>query len=232
LQKPDSSRYIFSTYAHAIGAALHKPSKAFLTDGPTATLPVSGGLLSHAKESISFMHESSEILRLRHASASAHGERRENQFVSIATAKVEKLDILGVVKADAIVSRVTAVFPADGDSQQDQDLHPAKFYVSGSHFVNLRIDGKLIEFPPDPPEREQGFQVPKSEAQIESIYHGESSEIHIPEFGSVYLGEKVTYSSKVILTMLRVELACSHGGTITACGTCTNGTNGLSKPGH
>ena len=231
MQKPESDRYIYSTYAHSIGAALHKPSKAFLTDGPTATIPVSGGLISHTKENINFSLESNEIFRVGHTSASAHGERRENNYVSVATAKVEKLDILGVVKADSIVSRVKAVFPADGDSQQAPDLHPAKFYISGSHFVNLRVDGKLIECRTEAPDRDEGFQISKTEAQIESIYSG-FGEIHIPDFGSVYLGEKVTYGSKVILTMLRVELACSHGGTITACGTCTNGTNGLSKPGH
>jgi hypothetical protein len=61
-------------------------------------------------------------------------------FVTLATATVENLDILGFIKADAIVSRIAARAPRDANG--DAEMHPSVFYFAGSAFYGLKINGE------------------------------------------------------------------------------------------
>jgi hypothetical protein len=225
--KTNGSRFIFSAYANSAGAIAHQPLKAFLSDTPCAALPVTGGLISQARENIDFRIGSAQILRIGRASSTVLGEFRDDHYVSLATSTVEKLNILDVVTADAVVSRVTSVYPANRQNDVDTDIHPARFYVAGSHFDNLKIDGKVIQgdaesrFNP-----EDGFAVTRNEAGREFLFTHPCREIFIPQFGTIHLGEVDIYSAKIILTMLRVELGCPVVATVTAGNTSTNGRDG------
>jgi len=234
LRKTDSNRFIFSAYANPLGAVLHKPVKEFLTDVPCAALPVNGGFISQAKENISFHIGSAEILKAGRATASVLGERRDGHYVSLATSTVEKLNILDVITADRVVCRVTSVYPFHDHPRrcQDEKLHPAKFFFGGSHFENLRIDGKHIKCEIETPETEEGFMIKSAETSRAYIFPATYCETHIPQFGSIYLGEKDAYGGKVILTMLRVELGCAHEGSATAGGGSTNGSDAKTTTPH
>jgi hypothetical protein len=50
--------------------------------------------------------------------------------------------------------------------------------------------------------------------------------VHIPQFGTIYLGEIDVFCSRVTLTMLRVELGSPHVGRIAAATNSTNGHDG------
>jgi hypothetical protein len=226
MRKTNGSRFIFSAYANSAGAAATEPLKAFFSDAPCAALPVTGGLISQVKENMEFRIGAARILSIGRATSTVLGESRGGEHVSLATSTVEKLNILDVVTADAVVSRVTSVYPATWQND-DRDVHPARFYVAGSHFDNLKVDGRLIQgdaesrFKPD-----DGFAVNRNEAGREFLFSHPCREIFIPEFGTIHLGEVDIYSAKIILTMLRVELGCPVVATVTAGNTSTNGRDG------
>lgn len=229
MRNTHDSRYIFSAYSNSVGAVLHQPLKAFLSDVPCAALPVTGGFISQVKENIEFRIDSMEILRIGRASSSVLGERRNNQYVSFATSTVEKLTILDVITADAVVSRVTSVYPAAENRQSDDDprVNRAKLYLSGSHFDNLKIDGKRIQCEGEPSFQDRdGFSIQTADAQRRSLFTDACHEIFIPQFGTIYLGEVDIYSSKISVTMLRVELGCPFAGSVAAGNSSTNGRDG------
>jgi len=233
LETTEGGRYIFSAYANSVGAVLREPLKAFLSDVPCAALPVTGGLISQVKENLSFKIESSNILTIGRASATVLGEyRKGNKYISLATSTVEKLNILDVVTADAIVSKITSVYTDDGKSpHKGENSH---FVLRGSHFDNLRVEGQLIQCQQVDsqfkPKEELGFGV----KDTNDFYFSKTKNdgdcqqtIRIPQFGTIYLGQVKGYSSKVILTMLRVELGCPFEARAALATASTNGSIGL-----
>ena len=77
-------------------------------------------------------------------SAMVIGDSSEHEHVStLATVTVENLDIMGFIKADAIVSRVAARAPKDG--KDGDKMHATKFHFAGSAFHGLKINGKHYE---------------------------------------------------------------------------------------
>jgi len=240
----DRERFIYSAYAQSIGATLEKPTKTFLTDGPGASLPITGGYISHTKEALHFAVGAAEIVRVGRASATVLGEERDDHFVSSAIATVEKLNILDIVTADRVVAKVTSLFPKrleDVDtsrkgfrrnpaflSDPEGDYHPAHFFISGSHFDNLKINGVCYDCKLESPEEEEaGFMVMNSESKRELIFKGEHHQkIPIRLFGTVHLGEKFKYGGKVVLSMIRVELGCPQSGSVSAANASANGKNG------
>jgi len=233
--KTNGGRFTFSAYANSVGAVAEKPLKAFLSDVPCAALPVNGGLISQSSENIEFRIGSARILSIGRASSTVLGEFREDHYVSLATATVEKLNILDVITADAVVSRVTSVYRTGQDVKPD--MYPATFYLAGSHFDNLRIDGELIQCEVEPTfKSKEGFQIRRDEAHTDHLFKNcrertdylfkDRQEGFIPEFGAIHLGEVEKYGGKIILTMLRVELGCPVVATVTTGSTSTNGRDG------
>jgi len=222
--------YTYSTYAHSVGALLHEPSKAFLSDAPSAALPPTGGRISHTKENIRFNLSPTQTLTVGRASSVVSGELDNGQFTSVATCTVEQLNIRDLITADAIVGKVTSLFPATPAQKTGLDpaLHPAKFYTSGSYFKNLKIDGKPHTLTPNPKYSDpDGFSIPKADrVPMERLFGVPAQEIYIPQFGTIYLGEVVIYGSKIILTMLRVELDSPPSGSTTVATASTNGIDG------
>jgi hypothetical protein len=230
LPKTQTNLYTYSTYAHSVGALLHEPLKTFLSDAPSAALPPTGGLIGQTKEDIHFNLASTEILRAARASSTVFGALDNGHFTSVATSTVEKINILDVITADAIVGKVTSLFPSTPAQKAglDPGLHPAKFYTGGSHFENLKIDGKPYTFTVNSKySDDNGFSIPSGNRVPPECLFGEpAKEIYIPQFGTIHLGEVVIYGSKIILTMLRVELESPTSGSVTACTSSTNGIDG------
>jgi len=254
-------KYTYSTYANSVGALLDEPLKAFLSETPSAALPVMGGLISQTKEDIRFNVASTEILRVGRASSTVFGEVRgegENKhFLSMASSTVENLNILDVITADAIVSKVTSVSPATParEEEANSNCHRARFYTGGSHFDNLKINGTPYNFAANPDFSDRnGFPIGTAGVRREHLFIAcpkvidcpkkdfvsallpsptgkrwvtapDESDgcIYIPQFGSIHFGEVVIYGSKIILTMLRVELGCQTSGYVTAGTSSTNG---------
>jgi len=214
----------------------YEPSETFLTDGPSAALPVTGGSSCQTVENISFKVGGSEILSVGRATASVTGARRENHYVSVATSRIENLNILGIVTADVIVSRVTSVYPPPESVRRrhHRDCDSSQFLVMGSHFDNLRINGQPQEYSIDPVEAEEGFMLKPTETTVGPISRAQPGKIFVPELGTIHLGEKVTYGAKLILTMLRADLHHGHHrGHFPIATCCTNGSPGLKGgPGH
>ena len=225
MQSTQTKRYLYSAYAGSLGAIVDHPVKAFLSDVPSAALPVIGGLFSQRREDLHFKVESREILRVGLASATVQGDYCDGSFVTVATSTVEKLNILDVITADAVVARSTSVYPgnhAQGDA--DSEYHKASFYFSGSHFENLRIDGKLYDCRIHPDlQPEEGCRLKIAEARHCSLFADTCREICIPRFGKIYLGELDMYSSQSILTMVRVETDCPTKVRAIICHAKTNG---------
>jgi hypothetical protein len=231
LQNTNDKRFIFSAYANTLSAVLQQPAKAFLSDAPSAATPTTGGLSSHSKENISLMIESHEVLRTGRVSTTVLAEQRGNNYVTLATSTVENLNILDVITADAIVSRIVSVFPADGNRLErcGSDDHPALFHLARSRFENLKIDGKLRECKLDRDfGSEDGFFVKECvvKPQRGSLFAEGCREFRIPHFGAIHAGQVDSYGGKVILTMLRVELGCPIVGTVSVCDASTNGGDG------
>ena len=228
MRQEQSERYIFSAYATSLGALLHQPVKAFLSDVPCAAIPVTGGLISQSRDEVSFRVGAQEVLKAGRASATVLGELRGNHYVTLATSTVEKLNILDVVTADLVVSRVTSMYPVrkSGEKRPEGESQSSQFCLAGSHFENLRIDGKLIEYDVDPGlQSEEGFSIRKLEVAHRCLF-GERREHRVAQFGTVHLGEVDMYGAKVILTMLRVELGCPFAGAFAVGGSSSNGADG------
>jgi hypothetical protein len=192
---------------------------------PTA-LPVTGGLASSRVEGIRFR----EIVNIRSAHTDLVGNfnPESGAYSTLATAVVEGLDILGVVTADRIVARLASRYLL-GDEEP-------YILTRGSHFENLRVAGKLIDFEPDhqlqgewgtyeealPPCRERGESVVIAGDTISTSIgaiantKNPSNQIDIPDFGSVHLGEIFIKRGERHLTMLRIELGCAYEGRV-AC---------------
>ncbi len=211
MSKTETDVFIFSAGANAMGGTIEKPSKAFLTDTPSAALPVTGGLLSQTKEGIAFKIETLEILRIGRASATVLGEKRGDHFITLATATVENLNILDVITADRIVSRVTSIYPAGkkGEELLEKGWAPSEFCFAGSHFDNLRIDGKHYDCrPAHPKEAVASERAGHCRVKKADYLNTECQVVPVHEFGTVHLGDLVIYGGRATLTMLRIELGC------------------------
>ena len=229
MQNENAQQFIFSAYANTVSAVLQQPAKAFLSDAPSAAIPTIGGLSSHSKDNTSLMIESHEVLRTGRVSASVMAEQRGNNFLTLATSTVEALNILDVVTADAVVSRIVSVFPADGNRPEgcDSDDHKAMFHLARSRFENLKIDGRPVGCEPNPTfANEDGFFIKECVVHHDWLFGRNCREFKIPHFGTVHVGQVDSYGGKVILTMLRVELGCPVVGRVSVCDASTNGADG------
>ena len=227
-------RRIHSAYANSVGAFLTKPSAAWLDDVPCASLPVTGGFVSQDKENIRLRMKSLDVLKIGRASSTVHGEAREGGHTTLATCKLEKVNIHDMVTADVIIGKITSFCPVPAKTRGRGKPEPAhgRFSFAGSSIDNLKVDGKPITHRVHPDFAKE-FVLDKRFAGKANthrrLFTGGSVAIHIPQFGDIYFGELELYGSKAILTMVRVELGCAVEGSIAAATQSTNGTDGLTN---
>lgn len=231
--KTEPKRFLFRAHAVALSAHIRSPHSDHLPPDVSIALPISGGTGSKRMDNIRFR----DIVSVDSASVHVAGVSQPNRdgepykHSTLATATIEGLDILGVIKADRIVARLASEHKMDGGE--------GSIFLAGSHFDNLRIAGKrvdpvlheplLSDLPTLQSVRENGAakKVAFTEAGgivLTSIVSDagpipgadvQGYRIHIPEFGSIYLGEVFIQHGARRLTMLRVELGCAIDGTLT-----------------
>ena len=130
-------RFSFSASAAGLSASLTNPVKRVDAKGESV-LQACGG---YSADKVGEFHIE-EIVRVKSMSTQVSGIRsKAGAWETLATSTVEGVDILGIVKADRIVARVTQRFPFKGGDPT------VSFF--GSHFEGLTIAGKPIELPSD-----------------------------------------------------------------------------------
>ena len=128
--------------AHALSGHLTRPLQHVIEVQAGTTLPTTGGHGSARTENFRFNQTVSVDAAYSEVSGSeTKTEDEKTIHTTVATAAVEKLNILDVVTADRIVSRVSSSF---------EGLHAKKplegqVLLVGSKFENLRIAGYQVE---------------------------------------------------------------------------------------
>ena len=236
----DELKYVFFGSALAVDVSIGQPTKDFLIDQTSAVLAPSGGYAVQTREQTNFR----EIVRTGRVSATIIGNSDSaDHFSTVATATVENLDILGVIKADAIVSRVAARAPKR--VVDDGDMHPTTFFFHGSMFHGLKINGKhyeptvadvAVDIPKDGDRKplyevtpDNGYKLRANSVGYKQILVGHERKrpqdpfLEFPEFGRIFVGEFDFFKGRVTLSMLRVELGCAVKGSVTGPVACVNG---------
>jgi hypothetical protein len=174
------------------------------------------------------------------------GKRRRNDtFATHATTTIHGLNILGVVTADLIVSRLTSVH-----SPKDCEGH---IIAEDSRFEGLRIKGEDVKVTLRhdllvkcktfddltkgiATDKKSGKMVAFDEhcqvaicslvEKIETKLKGVDPKRHlieVPNFGKIFLAEIFAEPGTRTLTMLRLELGSPHVADITVAESRTNG---------
>lgn len=225
-----SPRYMFSGSSNAIAANVRHPSTDLLPDAPSGSLPSIGGHISQFKDNLNF----GEIASVKRASIDIIGERRyegkeQDHYITCALAALEDVNILNVITADAVVGKVTSIYPNSRAAAEGH--HPSQFFFSGSHFHNLKVNGRAYKFLLNERysgERCRSFKV--DDHFQESIFEDSEKQVppylYIPQLGKIYLGEVDVFRCKATLTMLRVELDSPYQGELALSTNTTNGHDG------
>ncbi|HUS07850.1 MAG TPA: choice-of-anchor P family protein [Bryobacteraceae bacterium] len=137
---PKNRRYVYK--ASAVGAAgyLSNPTVHRIDVQASCALPVSGGYGSNRVEN--FRYKELISFRAAYTQVSGTWSSKDRGSNSLATATIEKLDILGIVTADLVVAHVASRHRAQG---QPGDPDQPEIVTVGSYFKNLRIAGRKIE---------------------------------------------------------------------------------------
>jgi hypothetical protein len=120
---------------NALGGILTQPLKQTITSQANVSLPEVGGLVSSNLGS--FHHEKVVSCASSYAHVTGSVSTKSGGFATLATSVVEDLNILEIVTADRVISRVTTEHPAEG--------YTPKVTLVGSNFINLRIAGFPVE---------------------------------------------------------------------------------------
>jgi hypothetical protein len=127
----------FTYHALAVGLAgkFEEPFAEVLPVQASVALPEGGGFGTSRVGYFRFR----DIISVGSVTAVVAGSHDEwkHTYDALATVTIERLDVLGMVKADYIVARIAASHPEDGS--------PPSIIPLGSHFENLWIAGRRVE---------------------------------------------------------------------------------------
>jgi hypothetical protein len=143
-----SSGYFYHASAFGVAGDISRPVTQNIPTQAATVLPTSGGHGSHSVPK----YELSRFLSMSAAYVDVGGSFDEihQSHTTYACSVVEDLNIMDVVKADRIVSRLTVYCQhedgPDGSAQSGTCSVPT-FSITGSHFENLRIAGQLVDIP-------------------------------------------------------------------------------------
>ncbi|HEX9224401.1 MAG TPA: hypothetical protein VF860_13825, partial [Candidatus Acidoferrales bacterium] len=171
--------------------------------------------------------------------------RRDETFVTHASTVVKGLNILGMVMADRIVSRLTSIH-----SPKEPEGH---IIAEDSRFEGLKINGEDVKvilrhdllvkcktfddlrkgIASDTKsgrivaiDQDRKVAICSLVEKIDTRLKGVDVKRHLIEvkdFGKIFLAEVYAYPGTKTLTMLRLELGSPHVADITAAETITNG---------
>jgi|SRR5438477_158600 len=123
----------FAFHGNAVGAAghIHKPDDSIIWVQGASSLPVVGGYSRSHIERVKF----GDVLFAESISTRTTGDysEREKAYKTLANSVVKGLHIQGRLTADALEATLASTHP---DEESEPTIVP-----SGTHIVNLRIDG-------------------------------------------------------------------------------------------
>lgn len=119
--------------SNALGGVLTHPYKTVVSTAANSALANAGGYNSSPSVPFHLDH----ILHCEKAYTHVTGGEEDGYWATLTTAVLEHVDLLEVVTADRIVAQISSKHPKEGNV-------PILSFV-GSQFVNLRVNGQLIE---------------------------------------------------------------------------------------
>jgi hypothetical protein len=130
-----SQERVFHYHAasNALGGVLTHPYKTVVSTAANTALANAGGYNSSPTVPYHLDH----VLHCKAAYTHATGGEEDGYWATLTTAVVEDVNLLEVVTADKIVAQISSKHPKVGNV-------PVISFV-GSQFVNLRINGKLVD---------------------------------------------------------------------------------------
>jgi hypothetical protein len=134
----------FHAGGNALSGVFERPFPHVIEAQASVTLPTIGGFAQARVENFRAHH----FLSFKSAHTHVSGSRQNKDIVTInATSVIEGLDILGIVTADRVVSRVTSEYDSrtDGNININGNNKEAHIVALGSEFHNLRIAGQKVE---------------------------------------------------------------------------------------
>jgi hypothetical protein len=214
-------KFLYHALASGFSGQITVPFQHLIEVQAPSALPPTGGYSASRAEG--FRYE--EILSFSSASAVTTGSESSGSFNTLATATVEGLNILNVVKADRVVARLA--------SKYSKDSRNYSATVAGSHFENLRIAGcplkieidpKRLKFTRRPEKSELGaFATPVDLEECRGVERLEDGALYVPHFGRIYLAELLVTACYLSITMFRIVLGCAVEGKVTGPHASTNG---------
>lgn len=236
----------FHSEGHAFSGEFRHPTWSIIPAQASAALPTIGGHAESATENFRFL----DYARFKHAHTHISGKRRisdsGDSYVTHVTSVIEDLDILGMVTAERIVSRLSSLHRVG-----DPEPH---IIAEDSRFEGLRIDGQnvkvtlrhnlLVENKTAAEVIGKGIASDKKNGRIvgidtkrqvavcslvdkiETKLPGVDVRKHLIEvknFGRIYLAELFIAEATRTLTMLRLDLGSPHVASITSGEVLSNG---------
>lgn len=226
----------FHGHGHALSGEFRHPLFALIPAQASASLSTIGGVAFAKAENFHFQ----DFVCFKSAHTHISGKRRRDEagetFVTHASTVVKGLNILDMVKADRIISRLTSIHKPDEpeghiiaeDSRfEGLVINREEVKVTLRHdllikcktFGDLAKSGKMVAHDG---KRQVGIcsLVEKIETNLKGV---KGHVITVENFGKIFLAEVLAYPGTRTLTMLRLELGSPHVADITAGQTITNG---------
>lgn len=232
----------FHAFAHALSGEFRHPLWSIIPARASAALPTIGGHATSEERAFHFQ----DFVCFKSAHTFVSGKRRRDEtFVTHASTVVKGLNILGVVTADRIISRLTSVHdPKDPEGHiiaEDSRFDGLK--INGQDVkVTLRHDllvkcktfatlaksiagdkesGKIVGI-----DEERKVALCSLVEKIETELGGVDAKHHLIEvknFGKIFLAEVFAAPGTKTLTMLRLELGSPHVAELTVAEASSNG---------
>jgi hypothetical protein len=136
--KRNHSQYNYHNHAYGFAGQLERPVRHIIPTQATTVLGTHGGQGRDRVEG--FQHEGIISFDAAYVEVGGSYDECHDRHTSYSSATVENLNILGVVTADKIVSRMAVYSGNAGDKVWENTYN-----ITGSHFENLKIAGHKID---------------------------------------------------------------------------------------
>jgi hypothetical protein len=123
--------------ANALGGVLTHPYKKVISTAANSSLSNAGGYNSSATVPYHLDHVLQCKAAYTHTTGGEEGEDENSNWATLTTAVIEGINLLEVVTADKVVAQIATKHPKIG--------HVPSISFVGSQFVNLRINGEIVD---------------------------------------------------------------------------------------
>ena len=238
-------RFYFHAGGHALSGEFRRPVSQLIPAQAATFLPTSGGHARSRVENFAADHLASFKLGHTHVSGS---RQSDGTYTTSTTTSIEQLNILEVVTADRVVSRLTSEHKPKSAENESGEGH---IIALGSQFDNLRIagydlnitlrhelfiDNKTFDKLRGKAETDKASGklaevrgnaiicslVDKIETKLPGV-DPQSHIISVPHLGQISLAEVLIRPGSVTLTMIRLELGSPDEATATVGESLVNG---------